>query len=153
MWTEEIGKGRGEGMGILLVDADENLRLLVREYLEANGYAVKDAGTAVEALRMAGGWGGGNPKLLLTALRLPDGSGDWLADQLRRRARTGMAVVYMVYDEMSVSVLEGENRHVQKPFSFLQLRKAVAEALENRRTAAAGPRSLPWYPAPWYGYG
>ena len=83
---------------------------------------MKDAGTGAEALRLAGSWGGNDPQVLLTAMYLPDGPGDWLVDLLRRRHRTGMAVVYLVYDEMSAVVLEDGNQHVQKPFSVLQLR-------------------------------
>jgi DNA-binding response OmpR family regulator len=157
MWTNGTGIGEGKGIGtakgagILLVDADETVRLLVREYLEAQGYAVKDAGTAAEALRLAGCWGGGEPKALLTAMHLPDGPGDWLADMVRRRHPSGLAVVFLVYDEMSAAVLAGENRYVQKPFSFLELSEAIDGALEASR-AAAGPASLAGYPRPRLGF-
>lgn len=151
MWTKENGTG-AKGAGILLADADETVRLLVREYLEAQGHPVKDAGTAAEALRLAGSWGGGEPKVLLTAMHLPDGPGDWLADLLRRRHRTGLAVVYLVYDEMSAAVLEGGHKYVQKPFSFLQLQEAVDDALEASKAAAAGPASLAGYPRPRFGF-
>jgi CheY-like chemotaxis protein len=152
MWTKATETGRAKGAGILLVDADETVRLLVREYLEAQGYAVKDAGTAAEALRLAGSWGGGEPKALLTAMHLPDGPGDWLANMVRRRHRTGLAVVYLVHDEMSAAVLEGDNRHVQKPFSFLELGEAVEGALADARAAAKGPASLAGYPRPRLGF-
>jgi CheY-like chemotaxis protein len=152
MWMNGTQNGKAKGAGILLVDPDETVRLLVREYLEAQGHPVKDAGTAAEALRLAGCWGGGDPKVLLTAMRLPDGQGEWLADMLRRRHQTGLAVVFLVYDEMSAAVLEGGNRHVQKPFSVLQLREAIDEALESSRKAATGPVSLAGYPRPRLGY-
>jgi CheY-like chemotaxis protein len=152
MWTNGMGYGKEKADSILLVDPDETVRLLIREYLEAQGYAVKDAGTVAEALRLAGSWGGGDPKILLTAMRLPDGPGDWLANLLRRRHRTGMAVVYLVYDEMSAAVLEGEDRHVQKPFSVLQLREAIDGALAGSRGPGAGPASLAGFPRPRMGY-
>lgn len=152
MWTKGIRYGTERGESILLVDPDETVRLLIREYLEAQGHPVKDAGTAAEALRLAGNWGGGDPKVLLTAMHLPDGPGDWLADLLRRRHPTGMAVVYLVYDEMTAAVLEGSNRHVQKPFSVLQLREAIDDALESTRQAASGPALLASYPRPRLGY-
>jgi FixJ family two-component response regulator len=53
---------------------------------------------------------------------------------------------------MSAAVLEGGNRHVQKPFSVLQLREAIDEALESSRKAATGPVSLAGYPRPRLGY-
>lgn len=153
MWTKGIENGTAKRESILLVDPDETVRLLVREYLESQGHPVKDAGTGAEGLRLAGSWGGSDPQVLLTAMHLPDGTGDWLADLLRRRHRTGMAVVYLVYDEMSAAVLEGGNQHVQKPFSVLQLREAIDDALESRRAAATGPGSLAGYPRPRLGYG
>jgi CheY-like chemotaxis protein len=153
MWTNGIQNGTAKGVSILLVDPDETVRLLVREYLESQGYDVKDAGTGAEALRLAGCWGGGDPKVLLAAMRLPDGPGDWLAGLLRRRHPTGMAVVYLVYDEMSAAVHEGEDRYVQKPFSVLQLGEAIEDALESSRANASGPVSLAGYPRPLLGYG
>jgi len=153
MWTKEAENKTAKCESILLVDPDETVRLLVREYLEAQGHPVKDAGTAAEALRLAGSWGGNDPKVLLTAMRLPDGPGDWLADLLQRRHLTGMTVVYLVYDEMSAAVLDSGCRYVQKPFSVLQLREAIDEALESSRAAATGPGSLAAYPRPWLGYG
>jgi CheY-like chemotaxis protein len=152
MWTKEIRNGTTARESILLVDPDETVRLLIREYLEAQGHRVKDAGTAAEGLRLAGCWGGGDPKVLLTAMRLPDGPGDWLADLIRRRHPSGVAVVYLVYDEMSAAVLEAGNRHVQKPFSVLQLREAIDDALDSVREAATGPASLAGYPRPRLGY-
>jgi CheY-like chemotaxis protein len=152
MWTNRIRNGTANCESILLVDADETVRLLIREYLEAQGHPVKDAGTVAEALRLAGSWGGGDPKILLTAMSLPDGPGDWLADLLRRRHRTGIVVVYLVYDEMSAAVLEGGDRYVQKPFSVLQLREAIDGALECARGAATGPASLAAFPRPRMGY-
>lgn len=152
MWTNAMENGKAKADSILLADPDETVRLLIREYLEAQGHPVKDAGTGAEAFRLAGSWGGSDPKVLVTALRLPDGTGDGLADLLRRRHQSGMAVVYLVYDEMSAAVLEGGDRHVQKPFSVLQLKEAIDEALECARGSAAGPSSLAGFPRPRMGY-
>lgn len=121
--------GNGNGAGVLLVDGDDCVRILIREYLEANGFEVKDTASASEALRLAGSWGGSNPKLLVSAVQLPDASGAWLAGLLRRRDRPGLAVVYLVIEELNVETLGGDDRHVQKPFSFLQLHAAIDDAL------------------------
>lgn len=147
------GTGNMNGTGILLAEGDDCLRILVREYLESDGFEVKDASTAAEALRLAGGWGGGNPKLLVTAMRLPDVTGAQLAGILRRRGRSGLAVVYLVFDELNMETLKGADRHVQKPFSFLQLRSAIEEALAGMEPVAQAARALPAYPKPWQGYG
>jgi DNA-binding response OmpR family regulator len=142
----------GNGLGVLLVDGDDCVRILVREYLEANGFEVKDTATASEALRLAGNWGGGNPRLLVTAAHLPDASGAWLAGLLKRRHMPGLAVVYLVLDDLIVETLNGEDRHVQKPFSFLQLHSAVEEALVSREPDSPASWRTPGHPAPWLGY-
>lgn len=143
----------GNGMGILLADGDDCVRVLVREYLEANGFEVKDTATAADALRLAGNWGGGNPKVLVTAAHLPDASGAWLAGLLRRRDRPGLAVVYLVLDDLMVETLHGEDCHVQKPFSFLQLHSAIEDALVAKESDQPVSWARPGYPAPWHGYG
>ena len=83
------GPSNGNGLSVLLVDGDDCVRILVREYLEASGFQVKDAATASEALRLAGTWGGGDPKLLVTAAHLPDASGAWLAGLLKAKGQAG----------------------------------------------------------------
>jgi DNA-binding response OmpR family regulator len=143
----------GSGVGVLLVDGDDCIRILVREYLEANGFEVKDTALASEALRLAGSWGGGHPKILVTAVHLPDASGAWLAGLLRRRDRPGMAVVYLVIDDLNVETLSGDDRHVQKPFSFLQLHAAINDALVAKVPDMPNHWASPRYPAPWFGYG
>lgn len=145
--------GQGNGLGILLVDGDDCVRILVREYLEANGFEVKDTGTASEALRLAGNWGGSNPKILVTAAHLPDASGAWLAGLLKRRDRPGMAVVYLVLDDLLVETLSGADCHVQKPFSFLQLHAAIEDALVAQEPDLPASWAAPRQPTPWYGYG
>ncbi len=144
------GPSYGNGLRTLLVDGDDCTRILVREYLEANGFEVKDAATASEALRLAGAWGGEGPRLLVTAAHLPDASGAWLAGALRRGHRPGMAAVYLVYDDLNLETLNGGDRHVQKPFSFLQLHSAIEDGLVAREPEFPARHR---FPEVWYGYG
>src|SRR5690606_11637863 len=106
------------GQTILLVEGDHCLRILIREYLEANGYKVKDAPTAQEAMRLAGAWGSNNPNILVADSSLPDATGASLAGKLRERFNESMPAVYLVGGELDMHTLDGEDRHVQKPFSF-----------------------------------
>lgn len=142
-----FGKSSGKGKTILLAEGDACVRILVREYLEANGFEVKDAGSASETLRLAGAWGGRRPDLLVTAAQLPDASGSWLAGVLKDGERPGLAVVYLVWEDLGVETLGGGARHVLKPFSFLQLHEAVEDALVAVEADSLRPR-----PVPWYGY-
>jgi DNA-binding response OmpR family regulator len=119
------------------------LRVLIREYLDANGFEVKDAGAASEALRMASGWGHGGPDLLLTEPRLTDASGSWLAGMLRRD-RKDLDVIYLIRDELNMETLHEGDNHVHKPFSFLQLHAAIDEAFLASEREEHAPRPAAW---------
>jgi two-component system, OmpR family, KDP operon response regulator KdpE len=132
------------GRTILLVEGDHCLRILIREYLEANGFDVKDAPNASEAMRIAGTWGCNKPDMLVADSRLADASGAWLAGKLRESFREGMAVVYLVREELDMQTLDGADRHVQKPFSFLQLHSAIEDAFMTVERSASEVRPVPW---------
>lgn len=63
----------------------------------------------------------------------------------------GLAVVYLILDDLIVETLNGEDGHVQKPFSFLQLHSAIEDALVAREADQPVSWSAPGHPAPWYG--
>lgn len=132
------------GGTILLVEKNDCLRILIREYLEANGFEVKDAATASEALWLAGIWGRNRPEMLIIDADICDESGCRLADLLRKRHRADMAVIYLVGGELDMETLDGKDRHVQKPFSFLQLHSSIDDSF-----AAAEREKLVPMPAPW----
>jgi DNA-binding response OmpR family regulator len=132
------------GQTILLVEGDDCLRTLMREHLEANGFEVKDAAEASEAMRLAGVWGSKRPDLLLTSAELPNASASWMARELKKRSNPRMAVVYLVENELDMATLDGADFHVQKPFSFIQLLSAVEEALIEAERKGAGARPALW---------
>ena len=65
----------------LVVDASEEVRTIIREILETNGYRVLEAGSAVEAINIADMYPGGID-MILTEVRLPDMAGTELAGRL-----------------------------------------------------------------------
>ena len=140
----KFGVSNESGQTILLVEENDCLRTLIRDYLEANGFEVKDAANAAEALRLAGIWGHQEPDLLLTGARLSDASGSWMAGKLRSVSRSRMAVVYLVDEELDMETLGGSDFHVQKPFSFIQLHTAVEEALMEVESKEAGLNPSAW---------
>jgi DNA-binding response OmpR family regulator len=140
----KFGVRNENGQTILLVEGNDCLRTLMREYLESNGFEVKDAPDTSEAMRLAGVWGPNRPDLLLTAAGLPDGSGSWMAGRLRGGRNPRLAVVYLVENELDMDTLGGEDFHVQKPFSFVQLHAAVEEALIEAERKEAAPRPALW---------
>jgi CheY-like chemotaxis protein len=70
----------GELREILIVDDDEDTRLVLQDLLELNGYAVRtspDARRALEAARAA------PPALMLIDYFMPDADGAWVVQELR----------------------------------------------------------------------
>ncbi|RMH11881.1 MAG: PAS domain S-box protein [Gemmatimonadetes bacterium] len=65
---------------VLLVEDEESVRLPIRKFLEGVGYEVKEAWSGRSA--MAQITGGRRPDVMITDLKMLDGSGFWLLDQL-----------------------------------------------------------------------
>ena len=63
-----------------------------------------------------------------------------------------MAVVYLVFDSLSMETFDGADQHVQKPFSFLQLHSAVEGALVGKEPDPQDSGALRRIPTPWHGY-
>lgn len=73
---------RGGGASVLLVDDDPSLRASIGKFLTKAGYEVREAWSGRSA--MAQITGGRRPELMVTDLRMLDGSGFWLLEQLER---------------------------------------------------------------------
>ena len=74
------GRGRGQRPLALVVDDDPPMRAMARHVLEKQGYEVSEADggrEAMETLRR-----GPLPDLLVTDLKMADGSGGWLVSQV-----------------------------------------------------------------------
>jgi len=74
------GRGRKQRPAALVVDDDAPMRAMARHILEKQGYAVGEADggrEAMETLRR-----GPLPDLLVTDLKMADGSGGWLVSQV-----------------------------------------------------------------------
>lgn len=67
---------------VLVVDDEPSVRLSVRRFLERVGYEVREAWSGRSALAQI--TAGDPPELVLTDLRMSDGSGSWLMEQLAR---------------------------------------------------------------------
>ncbi len=127
---------------ILLVEDEESLRKLAREYLEAQGYLVIEAGHGEEALQVSAEYLG-PIHLMVTDVVMPRMSGPELADRLGP-ARPKMKVLYVSGYTDSVMVHQGVLKpgiaFLQKPFSPNELKRKVREVLE-RELGDLGPRS------------
>jgi CheY-like chemotaxis protein len=128
---EPAGVGGGHET-ILVVEDEEEVRVLLSSMLEEMGYQVIPCREAEEAL----GALATHPRqvdLLLTDLVLPGMTGRELADRIQARSK-GLKVVFISgYSEDVTShhgVLEEGVHFIQKPFTSATLGRKVREALE-----------------------
>ncbi len=117
---------------ILLVEDEPMLRDAFRLLLEDAGYAVREAGTAAEALEAVEG---GAPSLILLDLGLPDRPGLDVVRILRRRESTRATPIIALTGRSGAAeeqlCLEAGCDHF------------FAKPLEPRRLLSALPRFLP----------
>jgi DNA-binding response OmpR family regulator len=127
---------------ILIVEDELKIRELLRGYFEREGFAVVTTGSGAEAITLAGS---ARPDLIVLDLRLPDVSGEAVAAEVRRTARTPILMLTAKSgEEDRIRGLElGADDYVTKPFSP---REVVLRAQAILRRAGVetseGPRSL-----------
>jgi two-component system cell cycle response regulator DivK len=120
---------------ILIVEDDENSRMLARDVLQATGYRTAEAETAEDGLRLARGT---HPDLILMDIQLPGMSGLDAIRHLRGDPATRdipvMAVTAsaMMHDRPRI-MAAGFDGYQTKPIS-------VKDFLEAVRTLLARPR-------------
>ncbi len=112
---------------ILVVDDDEEVRVIVAEFLEDFGYQVVQAEGGTSALRLIDKLP--SLRLLITDIRMPDMSGFELADLATAR-QSGLKIIlisgYFVAQQVT-------RRFLRKPFRMKELQAAVQAELEPAR--------------------
>ncbi len=117
------------GHRLLVVDDEPDLRTLYELTLVREGYDVECAGSVAEAWAMLQDK---HYQLLITDMRLPDGTGLDLLRQLELAGRAEKAVVITAYGsaENAVEALKsGAYDYLTKPVDLKQFRAVVASAL------------------------
>jgi len=124
---------------VLVVDDEENLRLVLKTLLRRHGYEVESAATGEEALGLVDSFG---PDVVLTDVRMPKMGGLDLLAAMKAKGNDATVIVMSAYGNMDLAIdamKAGAYDYVQKPFKHdevvLALRKAEErEALrrENR---------------------
>jgi len=122
-----------------VVEDEEGVRVLVRDFLRMNGYTVLEAPHGEEALRVAGQHAG-NISLMITDVIMPGMNGRELAERMAV-LRPAMKVLYISgYAESTVyrkGVLEPGAQFLQKPFGPPDLGRKVRDVLGTQREVEA----------------
>ncbi|MFI5110347.1 MAG: ATP-binding protein [Terriglobales bacterium] len=123
---------------LLVVEDEDGVRLLVRDYLRMKGYTVLEAGHGEEALRIAGEHSG-EISLMITDVIMPGMNGRQLAERMAT-LRPAMKVLYMSgYAETAVyrkGVLDPGCPFLQKPFGPPDLGRKVRDVLGPERESS-----------------
>ncbi len=119
---------------ILVVEDEDKLRRVLQLQLESGGFAVLQASTAEDGLKLSD-----QADLVLTDLKLPGMDGLELLASLRRQNSTTPVIVMTAYGtvEKAVEAMKaGAADFVMKPFSLDHLMAVIEKALEMRSLRA-----------------
>jgi len=127
---------------ILLVEDEEEVRILAHELLESNGYKVLLAGNGIEALSVCKKRKG-KIDMIITDVVMPRMNGPEMAQRASGLC-PGIKVLFISgYTDGAVSshgVLSPETNHLQKPFTPGHLARKVREVLDFAAETAATRR-------------
>jgi two-component system response regulator PilR (NtrC family) len=120
---------------LLVIDDEPDLRTLYELTLLREGYDIETAACVDEALQLLQSHRFG---LVLTDMRLPDGTGLDVIRYLEAQGRPEKTIVITAYGsaENAVSALKaGAYDYLTKPVDLKQFRSVVASALNDQRTS------------------
>jgi two-component system response regulator RegA len=133
----EVGRSRPaeSDMSLLLVDDDKPFLQRLARAMEARGYAVETADTVAEGIRKADAT---PPAYAVVDMRLEDGNGLDVLEQVRRRRPDSRMVVLTGYGNIATAVTAvklGAVDYLAKP--------ADADEIHSALTREAGEKPLP----------
>jgi two-component system, OmpR family, response regulator RegX3 len=124
---------------ILMVEDEESITVPLSEALAREGFDTEIAGTASEALELAGRVA---PDLVLLDVMLPDGSGYDVCRELRRDSRVPIIMLTARGEETDriVGLELGADDYIVKPFSAREVAARIRAVLRRSGDATAPPR-------------
>ncbi len=129
---------------VLVVDDEASIRVVLRAYLEREGYAVEEAATGKGALELAQSF---QPDLILLDVGLPDLDGLEVLRQIRMTSEVYVVMVTARAEEVDllVGLSVGADDYVTKPFSPREVVARVKTVLRRGRNV---PEVVAATPAP-----
>jgi type II secretory ATPase GspE/PulE/Tfp pilus assembly ATPase PilB-like protein/CheY-like chemotaxis protein len=134
--TDEVGsEGRGRGATVLLVEDEDQLRRVMKDLLQREGYRVAEARDGIQALDEVDRFA---PDVIILDLNLPGIDGYSVLAQLRSRPATRdipiMVLTAKGDEDNEVRVFElGADDFVTKPFRARSLTARIEAVLGRRR--------------------
>jgi DNA-binding response OmpR family regulator len=116
---------------ILYAEDDDASRLIIKEQLEAEGYAVDTAVDGEEAIALLGKQA---YDLVLLDIKMPGKSGLEVLKHLRDTGSTARAIMLTAVNELSIAIQAvklGANDYVTKPFQLDQLFGCIQRVLQR----------------------
>jgi len=119
---------------ILVVDDDSELRLLIKEYLEKNGFTVD---TVESGETMDGYLGNSTADLIILDLMLPGEHGLSIAQRLKKQMEIPIIIVSAQGDDVDriVGLEIGADDYLAKPFNPRELLARVRAVLRRSSTS------------------
>jgi len=116
---------------VLVVDDEENLRVVVRSFLKRDGYEVEVAPGVEEALALLESFG---PDFIITDVRMPRLGGLDLLATLKAKGDPATVIVMSAYGNVDLALeamKAGAYDYIQKPFKAEELLLALRKAEER----------------------
>ncbi len=126
-----------DGAKILVIDDEPQIRRYLRVSLEAHGFAIVEAASGQEGLRLAALE---KPDLIVLDLGLPDMDGQSVIARLREWSAVPVVILSVRADEADkIAALDaGADDYVTKPFGTGELLARIRAALRHTVGASAG---------------
>jgi len=131
-----VGEGKGQGACVLLVEDEEQLRRVMKDLLQREGYTVAEARDGIQALDEVDRHA---PDVIILDLNLPGLDGYGVLAQLRSRPATREIPVMVLTakgdEDNEVRVFElGADDFVTKPFRARSLTARLEAVLSRHRS-------------------
>ncbi|HZO14774.1 MAG TPA: response regulator, partial [Polyangiaceae bacterium] len=126
---------------VLVVDDEENLRLVLKTFLKRQGYQVETADNGASALGLVESFG---PDFILTDVRMPRMGGIDLLQTLKAKGNEATVIVMSAYGNLDLAIeamKAGAYDYVQKPFKNDELLLTLKKA-EERESLRRENRAL-----------